>query len=99
MSWRQMCVYIIAQYADHQEFPAVEPLRRRVENSTLTLKSVAEGEGCYVWLASALSKCFSPGVLVCGSQIVAVMEHTSQSHALWMRLSSDSRCRRSTKIN
>lgn len=36
MNWGQMCVCIISQYADAEEFPALKPLRWRVENSTLT---------------------------------------------------------------
>lgn len=76
-----VCLCIISQYADAE----VKPMGWRVEKSTLTtvMYRVKERDvNVRLAMDSALSKCFSQGVLVPDSQIVAVMEHTSQSHAL-----------------
>ena len=80
-----MCLCINSECADVEDFVSSEAcgMEGRKEYPH-HCKVQSDREGCYVRLAidSALSKCFSQGVLVPGSQIVAVMEHISHSHAL-----------------
>ena len=85
MDLGHVCLCLISQYVDAEEFVSSETYGMEGRKDYPHHCNVqSEGEGCYVRLAmdSALSKCFSQGVLVPSSQIVAVMEHTSQSHTL-----------------